>query len=320
MKNNNNHWNSIPGKSLFIGAALSGLIAGALFTSGFIGSRSENSLFCLLAAVRNGGGTAASGHSPTPIQLQAILHYATSHVVPLLTLGEVTVSYDVLKARAPCNFLVFGLGHDSLMWTSLNPRGKTVFLEEDPKWFQTVLKDSPYLKAHMVKYRTQLSQADDLLSSYRSERLCSPSDAYLRGNTRCRLALESLPDEVNETEWDLIMIDGPRGYFAEAPGRMGAIFSAAVMARNRKGSGVTHVFLHNVDRKVEKAFAEEFLCRKYLVKAVGRLWHFEIPSAANNASVAGSPCSKYQYSNYYQAFRASDRSSTTRGRCPCQIR
>ncbi|KAF3944485.1 hypothetical protein ACB098_03G119800 [Castanea mollissima] len=288
MKNNNNHRNSIPGKSLFIGAAMSGLIVGALLISGFIGSRSGNSLFCSLAAVRIGGGAAASGNTATPIQLQAILHYATSPVVPQQSLGEVTVSYDVLKTRAPCNFLVFGLGHDSLMWTALNPSGKTVFLEEDPKWFQTVLKDSPYLKAHTVKYRTQLSQADNLLSSYRSERLCSPSEAYLRGNTRCRLALENLPDEVYETEWDLIMIDAPRGYFAEAPGRMGAIFSAAVMARNRKGSGVTHVFLHDVDRKVEKAFAEEFLCRKYLVKAVGRLWHFEIPSAANNASVGGS--------------------------------
>jgi len=95
------------------------------------------------------------------------------------------------------------------------------------------------------------------------------------------LALDNLPDEVYEREWDLIMIDAPRGYFPEAPGRMGAIFSAAVMARNRKGSGATHVFLHDVDRKVEKMYAEEFLCRKNLVKAVGRLWHFEIPPAAN---------------------------------------
>ncbi|KAL0015552.1 hypothetical protein SO802_002621 [Lithocarpus litseifolius] len=86
------------------------------------------------------------------------------------------------------------------MWTSLNPRGKSVFLEEDLKWFQMVLKDSPYLKAHAVKYQTQLSQADDLLSSYRSERPCSPSDAYLRGNTQYRLALKNLPDEVYETE------------------------------------------------------------------------------------------------------------------------
>ena len=129
------------------------------------------------------------------------------------------------------------LGYDSLMWTSLNQRGKTVFVEEDPKWFQTILKDSPYLKAHTVKYRTQLSQANDLLSSYNSKCPCSPFDAYLRGNTRCRLALENLPNEVYEIEWDLIMIDASRGYFAKVPGRMGAIFLVAVMARNGKGFG-----------------------------------------------------------------------------------
>lgn len=97
----------------------------------------------------------------------------------------------------------------------------------------------------------------------------------------CRLALNMLGDEVYDTEWDMIMVDAPRGYFAEAPGRMAAIYSAAVMARNRKRSGVTHVFVHDVDRKVEKMYAEAFLCKKHLVKAVGRLWHFEIPPAAN---------------------------------------
>ncbi|KAM2334212.1 hypothetical protein ACFXTH_011789 [Malus domestica] len=219
--------------------------------------------------------------APAAIQLQAILHYATSHQTPQQSRDEIAVSFEVLKSRSPCNFLVFGLGFDSLMWASLNPRGTTLFLEEDPKWVQTVLKDAPQLRAETVHYRTQLKEADELLSSYRSQRSCSPSEAVLRGNTECRLALDNLPDEVYDKEWDLIMVDAPRGYFPEAPGRMGAIFSAAVMARRRRGSGVTHVFLHDVDRKVEKAFAEEFLCRKFLVKAVGRLWHFEIPSAAN---------------------------------------
>ena len=96
-----------------------------------------------------------------------------------------------------------------------------------------------------------------------------------------RLALNMLENEVYDTEWDLIMIDAPRGYFPEAPGRMAAIYSAAVMARNRKGAGVTHVFLHDVDRRVEQMYAEAFLCKKYLVKAEGRLWHFEIPPAAD---------------------------------------
>ncbi|KAL6196189.1 hypothetical protein ACLB2K_031804 [Fragaria x ananassa] len=123
--------------------------------------------------------------------------------------------------------------------------------------------------------------ADDLLTLYKSETTCRPSAAVLRGNTHCRLALSNLPDEVYEREWDLIMIDGPQGWFAEAPGRMSVIFSVAVVARKRRGPGSTHVFLHDVDRKVEKAFAEEFLCRKYLVNAVGRLWHFVIPSAVD---------------------------------------
>ncbi|KAJ6307652.1 hypothetical protein OIU76_017449 [Salix suchowensis] len=176
------------------------------------------------------------------------------------------------------------------MWTSLNPHGTTLFLEEDPKWVQTIVKNAPTLNAHTVQYRTQLKEADSLLKTYRSEPLCSPSKAYLRGNYKCKLALTGLPDEVYEKEWDLIMIDAPRGYFPEAPGRMAAIFSAVVMARGRKGSGVTHVYLHDVNRRVEKMFAEEFLCRKYLVKAVGRLWHFEIPPASNASHSDGRFC------------------------------
>lgn len=99
--------------------------------------------------------------------------------------------------------------------------------------------------------------------------------------------MSGLPSEVYDKEWDMIMIDAPRGWFPEAPGRMAAIYTAAVMARKRKGSGVTHVFLHDVERRVEKAYAEEFLCRKYLVKGVGRLWHFEIPPSAIVSSEAG---------------------------------
>ncbi|KAK8657394.1 hypothetical protein V6N13_035635 [Hibiscus sabdariffa] len=264
---------------------IAGLIAGVILTSSFM-KAADSSLLCSVANIRS-SSQAVVENSATPIQLQTIVHYATSRIVPQQSFGEISVTLDVLKKRSPCNFLVFGLGYDSLMWTSLNPNGNTTFLEEDPKWVQTVLKDAPSLHAHPVKYRTQLQEADRLLTHYRSEPSCFPSEAYLRGNEKCKLALTGFPDEFYDTEWDLIMIDAPRGYFPEAPGRMAAIFSAAVMARNRKGPGVTHVFLHDVDRKVEKTFAEEFFCRKYLVKSVGRLWHFEIPSAADMSSHGG---------------------------------
>ncbi|KAK8478226.1 hypothetical protein V6N13_017358 [Hibiscus sabdariffa] len=259
---------------------IAAFIAASILISSFI-KTADYSILCSLAKTRS---TAVEKYSATPIQLQAIIHYATSQIVPQQNFQEISVTFDVLKKRSPCNFLVFGLGYDSLMWSALNPNGNTIFLEEDQKWVQTVLKDAPSLHAHAVKYRTQLKEANDLLNHYRSEPSCYPSKAYLRGNDKCRLALTGFPDEYYDTEWDLIMIDAPRGWFPEAPGRMAAIFSAAVMARNRKGSGVTHVFLHDVNRRVEKVFAEEFLCRKYLVKSVGRLWHFEIPPASNTSS------------------------------------
>ncbi|KAK6116600.1 hypothetical protein DH2020_049706 [Rehmannia glutinosa] len=215
------------------------------------------------------GKHTAKKPTTTTLQLEAILHYATSRVVPQQSLGEITVTFDVLKLIAPCDFLVFGLGHDSLMWAALNPRGTTLFLEEDPKWFKAVMKDAPALHAETVPYRTQLSEADELLRHYRTEPDCWANSSFLRGNSKCRLALNMLSDKVYVTEWDMIMIDAPRGYFPKAPGRMAAIYSAAVMARNRKRLGVTHVFLHDVDRRVEKMYADMFLCKKYLVKAVG---------------------------------------------------
>ncbi|KAJ0988844.1 hypothetical protein J5N97_007200 [Dioscorea zingiberensis] len=214
----------------------------------------------------------------------AILHYATSSSVPLQTISEIRLTYDVLRAISPCNLLVFGLGHDSIMWSSFNPSGTTVFLEDSPNWTQSVLESAPDLTAHTVRYTTHVSDADRLLESYKSEPSCLPPHAYLKGNHRCPLALPDLPSSIYDREWDLIMIDAPKGYFNEAPGRMSPIWSAAVMARARTRAGDTHVFLHNVDRKIEEGFAMEFLCKKYLVGEAGRIWHFKIPPAKDGRS------------------------------------
>ncbi|KAI3730822.1 hypothetical protein L1987_62000 [Smallanthus sonchifolius] len=273
MKNYNN-LPILPERRLFLALSAIALIAGAFLVFTFSGTDTSR-FFC-------NQSDSDHFHSKTaPIQLKSILHYATSRIVPQQSFSEITVSFDVLRSIGPCNFLVFGLGHDSLMWASLNANGKTLFLEEDPTWFQAVLKEAPDLNAAVVKYRTKLSEADELMNTYRSEPECAPAKSYIKGNTQCRLALTSLPDEVYDTEWDMIMVDAPKGYFAEAPGRMAAIYSATVMARNRKKSGVTHVFLHDVNRKVERAYANEFLCQKYRKHSVGRLWHFEIPPASN---------------------------------------
>lgn len=272
---------AVPERPVFLAAAAITLVAGALLLSAFVRS-GDRALFCNIYTSSSSFGAPVDATSRSVLS-SALLHYATTTVVPQQSRAEISISFEVLRRRAPCNFLVFGLGRDSPMWAALNAGGTTVFLEEDPEWYQSVLKASPDLRAHHVKYRTRLDRADELLRTWRSVPECAPGVAYLKGNRGCRLALDQLPEEIYEREWDLIMIDAPKGYYAAAPGRMAAIFSAAVMGRRRQGEGKTDVFLHDVDRKVEKAFAMEFLCKKYMAGGTGRLWHFELP-AVNDTS------------------------------------
>jgi uncharacterized protein (TIGR01627 family) len=237
---------------------------------------------CLPAvAAPSGPGYAAPGVAALA---DAVAAYAVTPTVPQQSRAEIALSLAVLRRRAPLRLLVFGLGRDSALWHALNPGGATVFLEEDPKWYRTVRARSPFLRAHLVAYRTRLDHADALLATYRARPACLPEGGNgtvaVRGNAACPLALDALPPEVYDTEWDMVMVDAPKGYFAAAPGRMAAIWTAAAMARARRGEGDTDVFLHDVNRKVEKQFAEEFLCHKFRVGGVGRLWHFSIPPAS----------------------------------------
>ncbi|KAE8719294.1 zinc finger family protein [Hibiscus syriacus] len=206
----------------------------------------DDSLLCSIAKSRS---QPINAFSDIETELRALVHYATSKRTPQQNFGEISVTYNVLRNRSPCNFLVFGLGYDSRMWNALNPHGKTLFLEEDQKWVDNVLKGEPDIRAYAVNYRTQLKEAGDLLKHYRTEPSCFPSNAYLSGNDRCKLALTGFPNEFYGTGWDF---DNDR--------RAAWVF--------RGGAG-----------KVEKLFATEFLCKKYLVKSVGRLWHFQIPPA-----------------------------------------
>ncbi|RRT44868.1 hypothetical protein B296_00052507 [Ensete ventricosum] len=269
----------LPEKPLFAAAAGATLVASALLVSSFL----DRGLHCSLNP-----GFSRSADATSELA-KALLYYATTTVVPQQSRDEIRLSFDVLQRRSPCNFLVFGLGRDSQMWAALNPGGTTIFLEEDPQWYAAVKKDSPELRAHHVKYRTKLSEAEKLLRGYRKNAECRPGRVDgvegLQHNGRCPLALVGLPGEVYDREWDVLMIDAPKGYFPEAPGRMAAIYSAAVMARGRRGEGETDVFLHDVDRRVEKSYAMEFLCEKYRVGGTGRLWHFKIPPVNDTSAM-----------------------------------
>ncbi|KAJ4846933.1 Glucuronoxylan 4-O-methyltransferase 1 [Turnera subulata] len=205
---------------------------------------------------------------------QALIHYTTSTITPQQTLKEISVTAKILEKKSPCNFLVFGLGHDSLMWSTLNHGGRTIFLEEDEAWIAQIKRRFPMLHSYHVTYDSKVNQADNLMEVGKGPECTAVGDPK---HSMCQLALKGLPSEVYDTNWDLIMVDAPTGYYEEAPGRMTAIYTAGMMARNRR-AGETHVFVHDVNREVEDRFSKEFLCQSYMKKQEGRLRHFIIPS------------------------------------------
>ncbi|XP_057525248.1 glucuronoxylan 4-O-methyltransferase 1 [Amaranthus tricolor] len=209
----------------------------------------------------------------------ALIHYTTSSITPQQTLQEISVTAQILLNKSPCNFLVFGLGHDSLMWNALNYGGRTIFLEEDQAWIHQIKRRFPMLNSYHVVYDTKVNQAHNLMDL--SKGLECTSITHPK-HSMCQLALKTLPKEVYETEWDLIMVDAPTGYYDEAPGRMTAIYTAGMIARNKK-EGETHVFVHDVNREVEDEFSKAFLCEGYMKEQQGRLRHFTIPSHRDDA-------------------------------------
>ena len=106
--------------------------------------------------------------------------------------------------RPPVNFLIFGMGNDSPFWFELNHRGRTVFVEDQEEWFRRTRGENPFLEAYLVKCRTTLTEAMQLI------------------DCPARLALD-LPPEIRKTEWDAILIDGPAGYEDNTRGRMKSI-------------------------------------------------------------------------------------------------
>ncbi|XP_010667408.2 glucuronoxylan 4-O-methyltransferase 3 [Beta vulgaris subsp. vulgaris] len=235
-------------------------------------SSSENSKETLMSYVKTQN---CPCNKIPPSLSDTIIHYATSNITPQQTAKEISVTERILRRKSPSNFLVFGLGRDSLMWASLNHGGRTVFLEENEGWISEIKAQFPTLESYLATYDTKVRHSDDLMTSAVTSEECS--NVVDPRKSKCNLALKSLPNEIYEVEWDLIMVDAPTGYHDEAPGRMSAIYTAGLMGRNRE-VGETDVFVHDVNRVVEDKFSMEFLCEGYMIQQEGRLRHFTIPS------------------------------------------
>ncbi|TVU08599.1 hypothetical protein EJB05_42008 [Eragrostis curvula] len=238
----------------------------------------------LAVSARDGGGGGAAAASAAGLPgyvFDALVQYAAAggNSTPSMPGADVRAIAAALKRRAPCNLLVFGLGGETPLWRALNHGGRTVFLDENQYYVSHLEGRYPGLEAYDVAYTTTVREFPDLLDAARAARAaeCRPVQNLLFSD--CRLAINDLPNQLYDVSWDVILVDGPRGYTASSPGRMSAIFTAGVLARSRTEDGVaTDVLVHDYEREVERVCSREFLCEENRVAETSTrsLAHFVI--------------------------------------------
>ncbi|XP_047076328.1 protein IRX15-LIKE-like [Lolium rigidum] len=240
---------------------------------------------------------ASGGRLPAHV-FDALVRYAAAagaNSTASMPEEDVRAIASVLRRRAPCNLLVFGLGAETPLWRALNHGGRTVFLDENPFYVAHMEgAHGPGLEAYDVAYATAVRELPDLLDAARASRRaeCRPVQNLLY--SECRLAITDLPNALYDVAWDVVLVDGPHGYAEGSPGRMAAIYSAAVMARTRGTE--TDVLVHDFQREVESVCAKEFLCEQNRMEGTSTpsLGHYVVRggAAAGREDFCSAPATK----------------------------
>ncbi|CAN6241155.1 unnamed protein product [Urochloa humidicola] len=262
------------------------------FTSAAASSSGGSSTAATTLSVAASDSDPSSTNNKLPLPLpvfDALVHYASiSNATHRMPDTDIRAISAVIRARAPCNLLVFGLGAESPLWLALNHGGRTVFLEENEFYVKYLEPKHPGLEAYDVSYTTKVRDFKDLLAAARASRgkECRPVQNLLF--SECRLAINDLPNDLYDVPWDMVLIDGPSGWNPNSPGRMPSIFTTAVLTRSgaTAAKGPTDVLVHDFQFEVEQVLSKEFLCDENRVASSGTpsLGHFLIPGSSSGTT------------------------------------
>lgn len=157
---------------------------------------------------------------------------------------EYSLIANTIYSISPCNLLVFGAGRDSRLWHLLNRNGKTVFIESDERWFRKTIKKNEDINIDIrfYTYKTKQAKWRYFLDHYEE------------------LEMDQLDQDILDTQWDCILIDGPKSYTGRAPGRMQSIYQSYLFLEKDKEQ---FIFLHDIHRRAENTYSKKFFGEEY---------------------------------------------------------
>jgi hypothetical protein len=150
-------------------------------------------------------------------------------------LREIEMLFLLNNIQFPCRLLVFGMGHDSAIWTSFNQEGFTTFVEDDPEWIEKIKPDLSG-NQFLIKQAKYWTDRENYREYYGDE----------------NLILNEVVDD-----FDFVFVDGP---FGKPHGRCQSIATAARIQQN---CGAT-VFVHDCHRSLEITYCDFYFPKTYI--------------------------------------------------------
>ncbi len=126
--------------------------------------------------------------------------------------------------------LLFAAGESPLMWSRVTD---ATFVLHGKKAYRRIfeLPDNQALRMYNVNYSTKVESWQNDLQ---------------------KQVLNTLPPEIEQARYDLVLVNGPCGHSANSPGRVSALLHARMLV---KDGGI--IFVYDYDRELEKTVATE---------------------------------------------------------------
>jgi hypothetical protein len=172
---------------------------------------------------------------------------------------------EILRVLPPGgNLLLWGFSNDAQFWHRVTS-GRVVALQDQGMQNDIQIKSYPYLEKYEVIYAHDRKHYQSLIQDnqdlYRTDR----TDLW------CQFELRKFPDEIQETFWDVVLVDSCSQFEGchrfDQPGIFSMLYSTKTLIANQllKGTDtdrVTHIFVDDYEHSIEHDFVDHVMKRE----------------------------------------------------------